>query len=84
MAAFRHSLQVESMTEPSVLALRERSKRYRVYAREARLKATRYPGELQTAFIRIAAYWDQLALEAEADAASDHDDGMSRESRKAH
>ncbi len=46
----------------------ERAKRNRAYARDARLRAARYPAEMQAAFIKIAGYWEQLALEAEADA----------------
>jgi len=50
------------------LPARERAKRYRAHASEARAKAARCPGEIQAGFLKIAGYWDQLALEAEADA----------------
>ena len=56
------------MTEISELPPRERAKRYRQMAREARLKAAACMGEIQATFIKSAGKWEQLALEADADA----------------
>jgi len=50
------------------LPVRERSERYRARARETRVKASQCTGEIRLAFFKIAGYWEQLALEAEADA----------------
>ena len=56
------------MSEIFRLPVRERAKRYRAQARETRAKAAQCKGEMRTAFLTIAGYWEQLALEAEADA----------------
>ena len=56
------------MTELSDLPHRERAKRYREFARSARLEAASAKGEVRDAFIKVAGQWEQLALEAEADA----------------
>ncbi len=55
------------MTESSGLPPRERAKRYRQLAREARVHAANSKAEEQVAFIRYAGKWEQLALEAEAE-----------------
>jgi hypothetical protein len=55
------------MTEMSELPRRERAKRYRAQAGEARARAVKSKGEMRTAFGRIAEHWEKLALEAEAD-----------------
>jgi hypothetical protein len=54
------------LSEISKLPLRERAKRYRAHARETRIKAAQCTGEIRAAFLKIAGYWEQLALEAEA------------------
>ena len=56
------------MTELSQLPPRERAKRYRELAREARLQATGSKGEAQIAFVKFAGQWEQLAREADDDA----------------
>ena len=56
------------MSELSDLPPRERAKRYRKLAREARIHAANAKAEEQAAFIRYAGKWEQLALEAEAEA----------------
>jgi hypothetical protein len=56
------------MTKISELPRPERAKRYRAQAREARAKAMQCRDDMRTAFLKIAGHWDQLALEAEADA----------------
>jgi hypothetical protein len=56
------------MTEISELPPRERAKRYRELAREARVQASSSKGEAQVAFIKFAGQWEQLALEAESEA----------------
>jgi hypothetical protein len=56
------------MTEISKLPRRERAKRYREMAWKARGQAAHSKGEMKTAFIKIAEQWEQLALEAEAEA----------------
>jgi hypothetical protein len=55
------------MTDLSGLPPRERAKRYRALAREAREKAALCTGELQSSFIRAAGNWEQQALEADAE-----------------
>ena len=57
-----------SLSEISKLPPRERAKRYRAQAMEARFKATTCTGDLQLSYIRLAGQWEQLALEAEAEA----------------
>ena len=52
----------------SKLPPRERTKRYRTLAMEARFKATTCTGELQLSYIKLVGQWEQLALEAHADA----------------
>ena len=54
------------MTKISQVPLRERAERYRAHARETRMKAAQNTGEIRAAFFRIAGYWEQLALDAEA------------------
>ena len=54
------------MSKISKLPLRERAERYRAHARETRIKAAQNTGEIRAAFSRIAGYWEQLALDAEA------------------
>lgn len=66
------------MSKISKLPLRERPERYRAHARETRIKAAQNTGEIRAAFVKIAGYWEQLALDAEArceklaEAAGDH------------
>ena len=55
------------MSELFELPPRERAKRYRKLAREARVQAANAKGEEQAAFIRYAGKWEQLALEADAE-----------------
>jgi hypothetical protein len=43
-----------------------RAKRYRDLAREARLAAEQSKEDIRDPFIRGAAHWEQLALEAES------------------
>jgi hypothetical protein len=62
------------MTELSKLPPGERAKRYRELAREARRKAANSKREAQTAFMKFGEQWEQLALEAEADAEDDTTD----------
>ena len=64
------ALKIEGPKEPemSELAPRERAERYRAQGREARIKATKCFGDTQAEFIRMAGHWEQLALEAEAEA----------------
>jgi hypothetical protein len=50
---------------------RERAKRYRQLAREARIHAANSKADEQAAFMVYAGKWEQLALEAEADAKTD-------------
>jgi hypothetical protein len=59
------------MTEISGLPRQERAKRYRELAREARVQAANSKAHTQAAFMKFAGQWEQLALEAEADAAED-------------
>ena len=68
MSAFRHDSGGLSVTELSDLPHRERAKRYRELARAARLDAASAKGEVRDGFIKVAGQWEQLALEAEADA----------------
>ena len=56
------------MTEISKLPPRERVKRYRDLAHEARVQAANSKGEVQAAFIKFAGQWEQLAREAESEA----------------
>ena len=56
------------MTRLSELPHRERAKRYRAQAREARVKAMQCKDDMRAAFLKIAGHWEQLALEVEADA----------------
>ena len=55
------------MTELSELPSRERAKRYREMAWEARGQAAHSKAEMKAAFIKIAGQWEQLALEADAE-----------------
>ena len=52
----------------SKLPPRERAKRYRELAKEARIQAAHCKGEKQTEFIKIAGQWEQFAREADAEA----------------
>ena len=61
------------MTELSELPPRERAKRYRQLGREARIHAASAKGDEQAAFIMYAGNWEQLALEADAEAKADED-----------
>lgn len=61
------------MTELSELPPRERAKRYRKLAREARIHAANAKGDEQAAFMVYAGKWEQLALEAEAEAKADEE-----------
>ena len=54
-----------SLSEMSKLPFRERAKRYRAQALDARLKATKNQGELQSSYITLAGQWEQLVKEAE-------------------
>jgi hypothetical protein len=56
------------LTEISKLPHRERAKRYRELAHEARIKAARSKGDTQASFKKFAGQWEQLALEADSDA----------------
>jgi hypothetical protein len=56
------------LTELSGLPPRERAKRYRELAREARLHAVNSKADKRDAFVKLAGKWEQLALEAEVDA----------------
>jgi len=56
------------LSELSEQPPRERARRYRELAREARIHAANAKAEEQAAFIRYAGKWEQLALEAEAEA----------------
>lgn len=56
------------MTELSELPPRERAKRYRELAREARLHAANSKADKRDAFVKLAGKWEQFALEAEAEA----------------
>jgi len=60
------------VAELSELPLRERVKRYRKLAREARIHAANAKGDEQAAFMMYAQNWEQLALEAEAEAKADN------------
>ena len=51
------------------LAHRERARRYRKFARAARLSAATARDALRESYVEIAGHWNQLALEADADAA---------------
>jgi hypothetical protein len=53
------------VAEMSKLPFRERAKRYYAQAWDARLKAAKSTGELQAAYIALAAQWEQLAKEAD-------------------
>ena len=59
------------MTDLSALPPRERAKRYRLLAREAREKAARCGGDMQIALVKQAGDWSQLAREADAEAEYD-------------
>ena len=63
------------MTELSELPSRERAKRYRQLAREARIHAANSKAEEQATFIMYAGNWEQLALEADADAKAGEESG---------
>lgn len=56
------------MTDISRLPPRERATRYRELAREARLQAANSKADTKAAFVKFAGTWEQLALEAEAEA----------------
>ena len=56
------------MTESSRLPLGERAKRYREFARSARLSATTAKAELRDSYIKLAGQWEQLAREADEEA----------------
>jgi hypothetical protein len=56
------------MTDLSALPARERAKRCRALAREAREKGALCTGEMQASFIKQSGEWNQLALEADAEA----------------
>ena len=45
---------------------RERGKRFREFAREARAYAAKSPDAMRSAFLEIAGHWDELARSAEA------------------
>jgi hypothetical protein len=55
----------------SKLPPRERAKRFRAQALEARFKATTCTGEQQLSYIKLAGQWEQLAIEAEDEAKAD-------------
>jgi hypothetical protein len=59
------------VSEISQMPLRERAKRYRQLSREARIHAANAKGDEQAAFMMYAGKWEQLALEAEAEAKAD-------------
>ena len=58
------------MTAISELVATERAKRYRDLAREARVLAARskHVPRYESAYTSMAAHWEDLALEADADA----------------
>ena len=56
------------MTDLSGLPPRERAKRYRQLAKEARVHAANSKADERAAFVKFAGKWEQLALEADADA----------------
>jgi hypothetical protein len=56
------------LSQLSELPPRERARRYRELAREARQHAANAKAEEQAAFVRYAGKWEQLAPEAEAEA----------------
>jgi hypothetical protein len=57
-----------TLTDISKLAPAEQAKRYRAEAHSARVKAALCSGPIQASFIKMAGNWEQLALEAEAEA----------------
>jgi hypothetical protein len=63
------------LSEISGLPLRERAKRYRQLAREARVHAANAKADERAAFVKLAGKWEQLALEAEAEAPAKADEG---------
>jgi len=62
------------LTELSELPPRERAKRYRELAREARVHAANSKADKREAFVKLAGKWEQLALEAEAEAEAKTDE----------
>jgi hypothetical protein len=57
-----------TLSEIFRLPVRERAQHYRARAHETRVKAAHCTGDIRAGFFKIAGYWEQLALEAEADA----------------
>ena len=55
----------------SKLPFRERAKRYRAQAWDARLKAVKCTGELQLGYVALAGQWETLAKEADNQADED-------------
>ncbi|MEA2824002.1 MAG: hypothetical protein QOF03_484 [Alphaproteobacteria bacterium] len=66
------------MTAISELVASERAKRYRDLAREARVLAARskHVPRYEMAYTSMAAHWDELALEAAADAQAERLPGV--------
>ncbi len=62
------------MSELSGLPPRERAKRYRQLAREARVHAANSKADERAAFVKFAGKWEQLALEAEAEIEAEADE----------
>jgi hypothetical protein len=56
------------LSEIFSLPVWERAQRYRAHARETQAKAAQCTGEIRAAFLKIAGYWEELALKAEAGA----------------
>ena len=56
------------MSAISQLAPRQRAKRYKEQAQEARSQAAKSQGKMRAAFAEIARHWEQLALETDAEA----------------
>jgi len=69
MSAFRHSATAEfALSDISKLPPRERAKRYRELAKEARVHAAHAKGDEQAAFIKFAGKWELLAREVDDEA----------------
>jgi hypothetical protein len=62
------------LSELSGLPPRERAKRYRQLAREARVHAANSKADERAAFVKFAGKWEQLALEAEAEIEAEADE----------
>jgi hypothetical protein len=56
------------VTESSRLPPGERAKRYREFARSARLSGTTAKGELRDSYVKLAGQWEDLAHDADEEA----------------